>query len=393
MNLIVVPFHDWRKILLEGSRTRDSHFIKEISKNPDVIQVIVNRPTTFLEILLKRKRNLIEGELLMSQGPFRLYQLKENLYLIDYVSMDVIGQTIKGYSWFIERYGNVNYLKFIERATKYINASGDFYLLNQNVFAYRVTELHGISCSMFDAWDNFLKFRVYRNIGSEIHKAYSTLATKCEKWITNSKDNIDYFKSKFGRTDINLITNGVDLDHFSTTKPNLETPADLQGIRRPIVGFGGKITHLIDTDLLNKTMELTPEASFVIVGQILDKTVYEQISKLPNFHYLGDKHYSIYPNYVMNFDICTVPYVVDEETKSGANSIKVYEYLAAGKKVIGTNANGLEDLTEYLSIVESAEDFSREIKNTGSTKKNFNPAKHSWAYKTKQLLQLFSDTI
>ena len=35
MNLVVVPFHDWRKILLEGSRTRDSHFIEEFRKRQD----------------------------------------------------------------------------------------------------------------------------------------------------------------------------------------------------------------------------------------------------------------------------------------------------------------------------------------------------------------------
>ena len=62
MNLVVVPFHDWRKILLEGSRTRDSHFIEEFRKRQDKV-IIVNIPTTLLEIIIKKKLNLIRGKL------------------------------------------------------------------------------------------------------------------------------------------------------------------------------------------------------------------------------------------------------------------------------------------------------------------------------------------
>ena len=393
MNLIVVPFHDWRKIILEGSRTRDAHFIKEMCKESGVIQVIVNRPTTLLEIWLKRKPDLIEGELLISQGAFKFYRLEKNLYLTDFVSYDVIGQLFLGYKWFIKKYGDKNYLEFIKKATDSIGTPDEFSLLIQNVFAYQVTNLPGMDYRVFDAWDNFLKFKVYRKIRNHIHLAYQSLAENCDRWITNSRDNIEYFNREFGRLDIEWIANGVDLDHFGQSTASVNIPDDLIGIEKPIVGFGGKISHLIDTELLNRTMEMTPEASFVFVGQILDKDVFNQIKKLPNFHYLGDKHYSMYPRYVKNFDICIVPYVIKREMRSGANSIKVYEYLAANKKVIGTNANGLEDLTEYLYVINSAEEFSMEIVNNISQKNTFNASQHSWKYKTNQLLRLFSTGI
>ena len=140
----------------------------------------------------------------------------------------------------------------------------------------------------------------------------------------------------------------------------------MKNIPKPIVGFGGKITQLIDVDLLNETMILSPSMSFVFVGQKLDKQVFNRIKKLDNFYYLGDKHYDEYPNYVKNFDICIAPYVVEEDSKSGANSIKVYEYLSTNKKVVGTNSNGLEDLTNHLYIANNAKHFAiclKDLKN------------------------------
>ena len=40
--IALIPFHDWRKIMLEGFRTRDAHFIEEFSKEKDRIKIIIN---------------------------------------------------------------------------------------------------------------------------------------------------------------------------------------------------------------------------------------------------------------------------------------------------------------------------------------------------------------
>ncbi|WNH08602.1 glycosyltransferase [Thalassobellus suaedae] len=162
-------------------------------------------------------------------------------------------------------------------------------------------------------------------------------------------------------------------------------------LKVPIVGFGGKITQLIDVELLNKTMKLSPTHSFVFVGQILDKKVYDKIEKADNFYYLGDKHYDEYPNYVKNFDICIVPYVVSKEKKSGANSIKVYEYLSTGKKVVGTLSNGLEDLEEHLYIAKDEKEFALAIGQTINNKKLINLDIHSWSTKVDEFIKVLDE--
>ncbi|WP_452230594.1 glycosyltransferase [Lacinutrix sp. MEBiC02404] len=387
MNILIAPFHDWRKIILEGFRTRDAHFIEHLNKNSSDVKVIINRPTTLVEILLKRKPNLIKGKVIYSKSNFKLYEVSKNFYVIDFVSKDIFGQVLNGYKWFISQYENPKYINFINESLSKLGIHEDYFLLNQNIFASKLSKSLNPKKSVFDAWDNFAKFNVYSKIKEEIFSAYKEYAKICDFWITNSNDNIRDFSKAYHPKELVLIKNGVDVSRFAKDI-QVEIPEDMKNIPRPIVGFGGKITHLLDVDLLNETMKLTKNASFVFVGQILDKQVFNSILKLDNFYYLGDKHYEIYPNYVKNFDICTVPYVVDEDKKSGANSIKVYEYLATTKKVIGTDSNGLEELKEHVYIINNAEEFSAEITNKQNSKKAIDLNTHAWNTKVEDLIKL-----
>lgn len=387
MNLLVIPFHDWRKIQMEGFRTRDSHFIEELENiNTKGINIIVNRPTTLLEILLKRKAGLIKGEKLLSKNSMALYRLQDSTYLIDYISYDIIGQIRKKFEWFIEKYEDPKYVNFIGESLKFLGVSSDLFVLNQNIFAPGLTKKLWADKKVFDAWDNFMKFDVYSNIRDRVKEAYSSLATSCDFWVTNSTDNVEYFIRNFKPKKLRLIKNGVDINRF--TFNDIKEPLDVKNIPRPIVGFGGKITHLIDVDLINAVMDEARDVSFVFVGQILNKEIYDSINKRDNFYYLGDKHYDEYPKYVNSFDICMVPYIVDETRKSGANTIKVYEYLATGKKVVGTPSNGLEELSEHVYLVHTASEFSKELVNVSNNRVPIDLNEHSWAKKTETLLNL-----
>ncbi|WP_108425141.1 glycosyltransferase [Flagellimonas amoyensis] len=383
---LVVPFHDWRKIQMEGFRTRDSHFIEELAKLPGP-KIIVNRPTTHLEIYLKRKPGLIKGELLSKKGKFSLYKLDEELYLIDYISIDILGQIFRKFEWFIDRYGDNNFIEFIKQSIEFVGANENTCkILNQNIFAPRLIEKLQANKKVFDAWDNFMKFDVYSNIRDQVQGAYSSLAAYCDFWITNSTDNVQYFMESFNPRGLHLVKNGVDVNRF--TARNFEEPSDIKNIPRPIVGFGGKITHLLDVDLINATMDKAKNSSFVFVGQILSKEIFDSINKVDNFYYLGDKHYDEYPNYVNSFDICMVPYIVEDSKKSGANTIKVYEYLATGKKVVGTPSNGLEELSEHVYLVNSPNEFVQELEDESNNRKPIDLNEHSWAHKTETLLNL-----
>jgi hypothetical protein len=384
MDLIIIPFHDWRKSEKEGFRTRDVHFINALRKEKTVDKILViNRPITYLELFYKGHKRYLNGELVFRNKEFVLTQVHENVFVADFFSNDIIGQAIHKFNWFIKKYNNVKYKHFINECAKELEFESP-YLITQNIFAYKLAVSLKAKSKLFDAWDNFLKFPGYKNLRKELKKGYSKSAREIVKWITNSNENIKFYKVNFGVQKIELIKNGVKIDFIGD---NYEVPSDLKEIAKPWIGFGGKISYLMDVGLINYLTSKNPDLSFVFVGQILDKTVYEKITKRENVHFLGDKKYDIYPNYVRSFDICIVPYNIKGK-QHGGDSMKAYEYLLANKKVVGTNGNGLEDLKENVYVVDTKREFSKEISNTENKKKPLDLNSHSWESKAKRVIYI-----
>ena len=387
MNLIVVPFHDWRKSQKEGFRTRDVHFISALNENPTVERtLVINRPTTQLELLYKGNTKAIQGKLIHNHKNFTLTQVRENLFVVDCLSNDFFGQLLRKHLWFIDEYNNKNYIEFIETCKKQLFMENNI-LITQNIFAYKLIKSINAKFKVFDAWDNFLKFPAYQRIKNNLNRGYEVLAKEASLWTTNSKENSLFFKSKFKPHQIFLIKNGVKSDFLPKT--NIK-PKELSSIKRPIMGFGGKISYLLDVDLINFITQDNPKATFVFIGQIIDKHIYKRIVKRKNVFFLGDKKYSEYPNYVANFDVCIVPYNVKEK-QHGGDSMKAYEYLLTGKKVVGTVGNGLEDLEEYLFLAENKVEFSRELKNLKNNKKRFDAKEFSWKKRAEDFIQLLKN--
>jgi hypothetical protein len=382
MNLIIIPFHDWRKSQNEGFRTRDVHFIKSLSENNNVAKILViNRPSTWLELLYKKTKRNVKGELLLSKGSFSLTKIDSKIYIADYHSWDILNQIKKKHLWFIEKYNDAEYINFINTCCKELNMM-DNSLIVQNIFSYKLGMNLVAKRKLFDAWDNFLKFPAYKNIKTNLREGYKELSINIPLWITNSEENISFYKSEFGIKTIHLMKNGVKVDFLTNS---YEPPKDLIHIPKPIIGFGGKITYLLNYNLINYITQDNPKSSFVFVGQILDKEIYKKIIKRKNVFFLGDKNYSIYPRYVSNFDICIVPYNINEG-QHGGDSMKAYEYLLTGKKVVGTNGNGLQDLDEYLYLAENPKEFSDALKSIKNEKARINIEDHSWQSKSIKLL-------
>src|SRR5665647_273756 len=74
------------------------------------------------------------------------------------------------------------------------------------------------------------------------------------------RDKVQFNKNTF------LVEHGVDHDHFSKAKnESLDTPADIQKIKKPILGFFGLIHEWIDLDLIEHIAEVKPEWSIVLI--------------------------------------------------------------------------------------------------------------------------------
>lgn len=379
---MVIPFHDWRKSEKEGFRTRDVHFIKALANNSFANRILViNRPITKLELRYKGLKKRLIGSIVLKDGRCTLTQVDTNIFVVDYHSKDIIGQAVHRFKWFIEAYNMESYKRFIDHACMHLKFENPA-LLTQNIFAYKLAVSLPAARKVFDAWDNFLKFPGYSHLKKELHKGYALSSKEITNWTTNSNENIAFYKQGFQVKRIELLKNGVKANF---AEGEVMVPADLQAIKKPWIGFGGKISYLMDTELINYITLDNPSASFVFVGQILDKKVFKEIKKRENVFFLGDKTYREYANYVKSFDICIVPYNIKNK-QHGGDSMKAYEYLLAKKKVVGTNGNGLEDLKDYIYVEDTPESFSAQLKTLDNHLSELPVERHSWFSKAQTLL-------
>ena len=69
------------------------------------------------------------------------------------------------------------------------------------------------------------------------------------------------------------------------------------------------------------------------------------------------------------------------------------EYLAAGKKTVGTIGNGLVDLKNYLYLHEDYSLFSKELNTTTNNKEILTNEEFSWLEKTKLMISILKDKL
>jgi len=148
------------------------------------------------------------------------------------------------------------------------------------------------------------------------------------------------------------IPQGVNLAIFGEKdENNNDYPQELKSINPPLIGYVGGSHPSFDFDLVSYLAEKKPEWSFVLVGRIEDKK--RKFNSRPNVYLLGPRRHEELPNYLKHFDICIIPYLVNEHTKT-VFPTKLFEYLAAGKPIVSTF---MPDLVRYEKFVKIAKDY------------------------------------
>jgi GT2 family glycosyltransferase/glycosyltransferase involved in cell wall biosynthesis len=152
-----------------------------------------------------------------------------------------------------------------------------------------------------------------------------------------------------------LVRNAADFDFFSSA-PRQEL---LAGVPRPIAGYTGAIARWLDVELVRCVATARPDVTFVLVGGIFDVDV-SSLERLPNVQLLGQQPYERMPSYLAAFDVCIIPFVVDEIT-AATDPVKFYEYVSLGKPVVATPMPELEPYRELLYTATSAEHFVQQL--------------------------------
>jgi UDP-galactopyranose mutase len=162
-----------------------------------------------------------------------------------------------------------------------------------------------------------------------------------------------YKIKKDENSNIHLVDNAVDYQHFHQARQKLVEPDDQINIPHPRIGVYGVIDNKIDLKLLKQIADLQPDYHFVIVGPILNIHS-EDLPKRVNIHYLDKKDYHALPLYLAGWDCAFMPLALNEHTKYYAPQ-EVLEFLAAGRPVVTTAINNIVQSNGLKSLVHIAE--------------------------------------
>jgi len=148
---------------------------------------------------------------------------------------------------------------------------------------------------------------------------------------------------------------GVDVTHFGKARdPNTKIPDDIAALRTPVLGYFGVIDERMDYELLVKLAEANPDWSIAMVGPTIKV---DQVPQRPNLHWLGQKNYTELPAYCKAFDVCMMPFALNEATEF-INPTKALEYMATGRPIVSSAvADVVTNFGAVVKIARSHEQF------------------------------------
>jgi len=167
-------------------------------------------------------------------------------------------------------------------------------------------------------------------------------------------------KNRYGNA-IN-VPMAADFELFSRSRlAETLVPPDLEAIPHPRVGYVGNLNDKVDFALLGRLSAERPSWSFVLVGpsgvrSTASRSDLDFLTTLPNVFLLGAKSRESLPNYIKGFDVCIMCY----RKQGWANYIyplKLHEYLASGKPVVGTGIASLCDFSEVVRLADTEQEW------------------------------------
>ena len=162
-----------------------------------------------------------------------------------------------------------------------------------------------------------------------------------------------------------LVPNGVDYASYSKAlTDDTPMPSDISQLPKPVIGYSGLISRRLDLGLISYIAKSHTEWSLVLIGEVNDGGCESELNRLremKNVYFLGIKEITQVPHYVRVFDVCIVPYKLNEQTQN-LSPLKLYDFMAMGKEIVTTDFPIAREFKDILHIAESNDSFVNCIK-------------------------------
>lgn len=242
----------------------------------------------------------------------------------------------------------------LKKVIEDLKMGDDLIVINSNPLYTDYLGNLGQQVSIFDAVDNWAEHSSYAKYKDLLMKHYAELSDKSNLFYTVSEELAETFKGQNTR----WLPNAVDFDHYQ----NKETHSSIANLKKPILGFLGILQDRIDVELIKSIAKSFPDYSLVLAGPIWKDFPTDELKIFNNIYFTGPVRYEDIPKMYAGFDLGLILYKDNAFVKS-TNSMKYYEYLAAGLPVVSTNSGGIEKFKDVIYIANSHPEFILQIQS------------------------------
>jgi glycosyltransferase involved in cell wall biosynthesis len=160
---------------------------------------------------------------------------------------------------------------------------------------------------------------------------------------------------------------GVDVAHFANARTDdVAVAPELAALDGKVLGYYGVVDERLDYDLLRVLASELPTMHVVMVGPVV-KVDPRELPRSSNLHWLGQRDYADLPAYLKGFDVCLMPFALNEATEY-INPTKTLEYMAGGKPIVSTAiADVLHHFTPVVSVARTHADFVAAVRRAAFT--------------------------
>ena len=356
-NIIYFSIDKWDIIW----KKRPYHFAKELSKNRKVLFVEDAPP------LKKRLLNILKGNIVYCS------KLNKNLWRV-YLNVRFPFK-YKGFikiKHFALKFNHKISWYLLRKIVKILGFS-DTVAIGNDIYLYPIDEIRRLS--------NFNHHKILEIVYDCVdeHRAFPDadydFANYAEQNLSQNSDIVFFTAKKLmekpemkGLRNVYYIPNGVEYKKFIF--PCI-TPTDFSQVRANsiIFGYAGSITEWIDFEMMEEILNMDKSYAICLTGGFIykdeEKHLRNKIAELSRkyknrFLFFGLLPYEEFLFYIKSFDICLLPFKIQEVTQ-GMLPLKTFEYLAAGKGIISTKWKEMEQFSDIISLVSNKKELKSAV--------------------------------
>jgi protoporphyrinogen oxidase/glycosyltransferase involved in cell wall biosynthesis len=166
-----------------------------------------------------------------------------------------------------------------------------------------------------------------------------------------------YEAKKNRHPNVHCFSSSVDVVHFQQALDRTRSHPQQQDIAHPRLGFYGVLDERFDPELVGEVADAHPEWQVVLAGPVV-KIDPERLPRRANIHYLGQQPYSALPDLLAGWDVCLMPFAINEATRF-ISPTKVLEYMAAQLPIVSTPiADVANPYGHVVAIASGAREFT-----------------------------------